>query len=151
MEVILLKDVKRLGNVGEIRRVADGYARNYLIPRGLAVPATEAARQQTRQRATTQARREATEKEVAQHHAAALDKVELVFQARSGEAGRLYGSITSADIAAQLSERIGQAVDKRKVLLEEPIKQLGKSRVQVKLHSDVQITVSVLVESEGEA
>lgn len=150
MEVVLLKDVRRLGSAGEVRRVADGYARNYLIPRGLAVPATEAVRKRVEEQAAARARREAAEKAVVQQVAADLQNVELVFQAKAGEGGRLYGSVTSADIAAKLSEQLGQPVDKRKVLLEEPIKELGKTRVQVRLHSDVQITVTVLVESEGE-
>lgn len=148
MEVLLLKEVKRLGQAGEIRRVADGYARNYLIPRGLAVPATESARKQLAARQAAQSRAADAERAAAEAHAAALEQVELVFKAKSGESGRLYGSITSADIAEQLAARIGEPVDKRKVMLDEPIKEVGTSKVDVKLHADVRITVTVIVEGE---
>mgnify|MGYP005844060997 FL=1 len=148
MEVLLLKEVKRLGKPGEVRRVADGYARNYLIPRGLAVPATEAARKQVADRQAARARAAEAERAAAEAHAASLQHVELVFKVKSGESGRLYGSITSADIAERLAERIGEPVDKRKVLLDEPIKEVGTSKVDVKLHADVKITVTVIVEGE---
>jgi large subunit ribosomal protein L9 len=148
MEVLLLREVKRLGKPGEVRRVADGYARNYLIPRGLAVPATESARKQVADRRAARARAADAERAVAEAHAAALQQVELVFKAKSGESGRLYGSITSADIAEQLAARIGEPVDKRKVMLNEPIKEVGTSTVDVKLHPDVKITVKVIVEGE---
>lgn len=151
MEVILLKDVRRLGSAGDIKRVADGYARNYLVPRELAVPATEAARRQVSERQAAEVRKEAETKAQAQQQASSLGDVQLVFQAKAGEGGRLYGSITSGDIAEELSKVIGQPVDRRKVRLEEPIRDLGKSAVEVRLHSDVQISVTVLVESEGEA
>jgi large subunit ribosomal protein L9 len=148
MEVLLLREVKRLGKPGEVRRVADGYARNYLIPRGLAVPATESARKQVADRRAARARAADAERAAAEAHAAALQQVELVFKAKSGESGRLYGSITSADIAEQLAARIGEPVDKRKVMLNEPIKEVGTSTVDVKLHPDVKITVTVIVEGE---
>ncbi len=148
MEVLLVKDVRRLGKAGETRRVADGYARNYLIPRGLAVPATESTRKQMADREAARARAASAEKAAAEAHAAALQNMALTFKAKSGESGRLYGSITSADIAEQLAERIGEPVDKRKVMLGEPIKEVGTSKVDVKLHPDVKITVTVVVEGE---
>jgi len=151
MEVLLLREVKRLGKAGEVRRVADGYARNYLIPRGLAVPATESARKQVADRQTARARAAAAERAAAEAHAAALQQVELTFKAKSGESGRLYGSVTSADIAEQLAARIGEPVDKRKVMLDEPIKEVGTSKVDVRLHPDVKITVTVIVEGESVA
>ena len=149
MQIILLKDVKRLGKAGEVKRVADGYARNYLIPRGLAAVATEGARKRAAYEATAQLRHDVAVKAQAEVQAADLQEVELVFAAKVGESGRLYGSITSADIAAQLSERISAEVDKRKVQLDEPIREIGKSKVDVKLHSDVKITVTVIVEPEA--
>jgi large subunit ribosomal protein L9 len=148
MEVLLLKEVKRLGKAGEIKKVNDGYARNYLLPRGLAVAATEGARKQSTATAEALARREAQEKAAAESYAASLDKIELLFKVKTGESGRLYGSITSADIAEQLSQKIDAEVDKRKVLLEDPLREIGKFRVEVKLHTDVKITVTVHVESE---
>lgn len=148
MEVLLLKVVKGLGKAGEVHRVTDGYARNYLIPRGLAVPATDAARKQVSDREAARVRAADHERAAAQAHAAALQQVEIVFKARTGESGRLFGSITSADIAERLSARIGEPVDKRKVLLSEPIKEVGTSKVDVKLHADVKISVTVIVEGE---
>lgn len=147
MEVILLKDVKGVGRAGEMKNVADGYARNYLLPRNLAVIASEAARKQVQERATAQARKAEVERAQAERHAKALGDVTLVFQAKAGESGRLYGSITSADIAARLSERIGETIDKRKVVLPEPLKELGTTDVEVKLHPGVSMTVHVTVEA----
>jgi large subunit ribosomal protein L9 len=148
MEVILLKEVKRLGKPGDVKRVADGYALNYLIPRGLAVVATDVARKRIAEQAAAAARQEEDEKTAAQKQANDLGKVELLFKAKVGESGRLYGSITSGDIAEQLSQKIGLEIDKRKVLLDEPLKEAGKAKVDVKLHSDVKITVTVIIESE---
>lgn len=148
MEVLLLKDVRRLGKAGEIKKVADGYARNYLFPRGLAVMATEAARKELEEQMAAKERRAALEKARAEKRAQDLQNLVLTFKARAGESGRLYGSITNADIAARLSEIIGAEVDKRKVLLQEPIKEAGKSKVDVKLHNNVTITVTVVVEPE---
>lgn len=148
MRVILLKEVKRLGKTGEEKDVAEGYARNYLIPRGLAIPATDAARNQVASQAAARARQEANEKAAAEAQAKKLKNIELVFKMRTGDSGRLYGSVTNADIAEKLQERVGQPVDKRKVVLEEPIKEAGRREVEVKLHSDVRITVTVIVEAE---
>ncbi|MGI6381100.1 MAG: 50S ribosomal protein L9 [Anaerolineae bacterium] len=146
MRVVLLKDVKRLGTVGEVRSVADGYARNYLIPRGLAVPATDAALEQVKADAASMRRRASQEHDQAKTLAERIDGVEIVFQAKAGETGRLYGSITNGDVAERLAEIAGEPVDKRKIQLEEPIKDLGSSDVQVKLHGDVVAHVTVIVE-----
>jgi large subunit ribosomal protein L9 len=148
MDVILLKDVKGVGKAGDMVKVADGYARNYLIPRKLGIVATPAARKQAEDQANLRARREAAAIKAAQTHAEELRSIELVFKVRTGETHRLYGSITSGDIARRLSERIGDDVDKRKVVLPEPIKEIGAFPVEVKLHNDVHITVTVVVEPE---
>lgn len=150
MQVVLLKDVKRLGKTGELHDVSDGYARNYLIPRGLAAAATAAARQQAAEQAAAQAREERAEQERAAQQAAKMENIELVFAAKAGEAGRLYGSITKADIAEKLAEETGMDVDRRKIMLDEPIKELGTSTVEVQLHSAVSTTVKVIVEAQGE-
>ncbi|MHB1356241.1 MAG: 50S ribosomal protein L9 [Anaerolineae bacterium] len=148
MEVILLKEVKRLGLAGEVKRVTDGYARNYLIPRGLAVPASDNVRQMLVQKANAQERHEASEKTAAVSRAASLQNIVLTFTAKTGESGRLYGSITSADIAAKLSEIVGEEIDKRKVSLVEPIKEVGQTSVEVKLHAEVKIKIRVIVNGE---
>lgn len=151
MRVVLLKDVKRLGTVGEVHSVADGYARNYLIPRELAVPATEAALQQVKVKAAAQRREASQEKDEAQAVAERLEGAELLFKAKAGETGRLYGSITNADIAERLAKLAGEEIDKRKVVLPEPLKDLGESQVEVKLHTDVVAHVTVMVEAEKES
>ena len=148
MEIILLKEVKRLGEAGDVKKVADGYARNYLIPRGLAVPATVAARKQVAERAAAETGREASARAAAEAEAEGLDGIELVFKVRAGDAGRLYGSVTSADIAEKLGERIGQKIDKRKVMLPEPLKEVGRSKVEVKWHSDVKTAITILIQAE---
>lgn len=149
MEVILLKEVKRLGLAGDVKRVTYGYARNYLIPRGLAVPASDTIRQMLTQKASAQQKHEASEKTTAETRAASLQNIVLTFVAKTGESGRLYGSITSADIAAKLSEIVGEDIDKRKISLVEPIKEMGQSSVEVKLHSEVKIKIRVVVTGES--
>ena len=150
MEVILLKDVRRLGRAGDVKTVAEGYGRNYLIPRGLAELATKAARQRVTQQAAALKHREAEQEAEAQAQAEQLGTIELVFKVKAGESGRLYGSVTNADIAARLGQKLGQDVDKRKVQLVEPIKELGALNVDVRLYSGVTTTVSVRVEQEAE-
>jgi large subunit ribosomal protein L9 len=151
MQVVLLKDVRRLGQMGEEKRVADGYARNYLIPKGLAIPATEATRKQVQQHVAAQVKQKVEEKAQAEIQAGDLSNVELVFKERASETGRLYGSVSSADIAARLSEIVGDTVDRRRVLLDEHIKEIGKSSVDVRLGADVVTAVTVIVEAETDA
>ena len=146
MQVILVKDVSKLGKAGEVKNVADGYARNYLLPRGLAVIATEGVLKEFELRAEEQKRQSERQRTAAQSRAEQLQGIELVFKARVGESDRLYGSITSADIAREKGARLGEEVDRRKVILPEPIKELGKHRVQVRLHPDVTIVVTAIVE-----
>ena len=148
VEVILLRDVKRLGDAGDVKRVKDGYARNYLIPRGLAVVATKEAVKQARERLAAQGRQEERELAGAESLSEIIERLTLTFAVRAGETGTLYGSVTNADIAAKLEEEIGQSFDKRKVLLEQPIKELGTYTVAVKLKGEVTPTVSVVVEQE---
>jgi large subunit ribosomal protein L9 len=151
MEVILLKDVKGLGKAGETKKVADGFGRNYLIPRKLAVAATEGVRAQVAQQAVMQERHADTQRSAAERLAAKLAKVDVEFAVKVGESGRLYGSITNADIAKQLSAKSGAEVDKRKVLLTEPLRETGTALVDVKLHSEVIVKVKVNVKPEVEA
>jgi len=151
MEVILLKDVKGLGTAGQVKNVSPGYARNYLLPRNLAVVATDAMRQELAQRAASEAKKAQAERAHAEERAAAFQNMALTFQARAGESGRLYGSITSGDIAERLTKELGEEVDRRKVVLEEPIKELGTTEVEVRLHPGVTMKVLVTVEASGEA
>ena len=145
---MLLRDVKRLGKAGEIKRVADGYARNYLIPRKLAVMVTESTIQQVRAKLQAEARRREKEITTAQSLAERLPQITLTFKVKAGEKGQLYGSITNADIATSLEKEIGQKFDKRKVLLEEPLRHLGSYKVPVKLATDIVPEVTVVLEAE---
>ncbi|MBC7222800.1 MAG: 50S ribosomal protein L9 [Anaerolineae bacterium] len=148
MKVVLRKDVPGLGKAGEIKKVADGYARNYLIPQGLAAVATPGAIKQAELERAAEARRAQRLQQEAQELAQRLASQTLVLKARAGEGDKLYGSITNADIAQAIQEAIGLEVDKRKVLLEHPIRELGEHTVAVKLHSEVVSQVKVVVERE---
>lgn len=148
MEVLLLKDLNQLGQAGEVKRVSDGYARNYLIPRGLAVMATPGAIKQAEKQREAAARRQVKELSQAQALAQALDGLTVTFQARAGESDRLYGSITNANIAEALEEQVGQEVDRRKIDLEEPLKELGTHAVTIRLAPQAEAKVTVVIERE---
>ncbi len=149
MEVLLLRDVKSLGEAGEIKTVANGYGRNYLLPRGLAVLATKGARKQAEQiREAARLRRE-QERSEAQAQADRIAGLELTFKAKAGEKGKLYGSVTTANIADAIAEAIGSEIDKRRVQLEHPLRELGTYQVGIKLLGDIVPEVTVRVEAEG--
>jgi large subunit ribosomal protein L9 len=149
MEVILKEDVPNLGLRGEVVKVADGYGRNYLLPRKMAMQATAANKAVIEQMKAAAERRSATEKAQAEQLVTKLDPVVLTFTRRSGEAGHLFGSVTSADIAAELATQ-GFEVDRRKIQLGEPLKSLGEYRIAIRLHREVtaRVTVKVLAEVE---
>jgi large subunit ribosomal protein L9 len=148
MEVLLLKDVEQLGYAGEVKRVADGYARNYLIPRGLVTMATPGAIKQAERERQAAERRKAEELSEAQALAQALDGMSVTFQARAGETDRLYGSITNVNIAEALQEASGLEVDRRKIDLEEPLKELGTHAVTIRLAPGAEAKISVVIERE---
>lgn len=148
IEVILKEHVEHLGRRGEIVKVADGYARNFLFPRKLALAVTgENKRQIERERAKAEAR-EAEEVQIAQALATRLEAVELAIARRVGENDTLYGSVTAADIAEALAAR-ELGVDRRKIQLSEPLKTLGEHVVPVKLHREVTADVKVKVVAAG--
>ena len=144
MEVILRQAVENLGHPGEIVKVSPGYARNYLLPRGLAYEATPGNRKRIEQERQRLEAAETTRREAAEGHAAKLEQVSLTFSARVGEEGKLFGSVTSSDIVAQL-EAQGIHIEKRQVELHEPIKALGVYRVPIRLHADVKPEIKVWV------
>ncbi len=148
MEVILKEDVANLGHRGEVVKVADGYGRNFLLPRKLAMQATAANKAVIEQMKAAAARRSATEKAQAEEQVARLAPVVLSFTRKSGEAGHLFGSVTSADIAAALAAE-GFEVDRRKIQLDEPLKSLGEFTVAIKLHREVVAQVKVKVQGEA--
>ena len=148
MEVILREHVEHLGNRGEIVKVADGYARNYLLPRKLALLVTDGNRRQIeRERAKFDAK-EAEEQKVAQAIADRMASIEIVIARRVGETDALYGSVTTSDIAEALAAK-GFDIDRRKLQLAEPLKRLGEVDLPIKLHRDVTATVKVKVVAEG--
>jgi large subunit ribosomal protein L9 len=147
MEVILKEEVDNLGHRGEVVKVAEGYARNFLLPRKLAMQATEANKAVIEQMKSAAARRSATEKAVAEALVAQLEPVVLSFTRKSGEAGHLFGSVTSADVAAGLASN-GFEIDRRKIQLPEPLKTVGDFSVAVKLHREVTAHVKVKVVAE---
>ena len=147
MKVILSKDVQGTGKAGEVKEVADGYARNYLLPRKLAVPASAGALKGVEQRKAAESQKAAKEEAAAQQLAERLTASPVVVTAKVGDQGRLYGSITSADIAEQLSKLIGQPFDRRMIQLDEPIRQLGSFDVPVRLHRAVSTKLKVDVQA----
>lgn len=148
MQVLLLQNVQGVGNAGEVKKVADGYARNFLLPHKLAVLATGGAVKQSEAIKAAVVKREAKTKSDAEELAKIIGKVTLTFRAKAGEGDRLFGSITSGDIVDALARENGITVDKRRIDLESPIKDLGSHRVPIKLHPEVTASVAVLVERE---
>jgi len=148
MEVILKEDVPNLGLRGDVVKVADGYGRNFLLPRKLALQATLANKAVIEQMKTAAARRSATEKAQAEQLVAKLEPLVLSFTRKSGENGQLFGSVTSADIAGDLEAK-GFEVDRRKIQLAEPIKSLGSFDVAIKLHREVTAHVKVQVAADA--
>lgn len=147
-QVLLREDIDKLGARGEIVRVKAGYARNYLLPRNLAVEATANNVRQIEGERAALAKREAKERGTAELQAGQLGKLTLKFERKVGEAGVLYGSVTSMDIAHALAEQ-GYEIDRRKIALREPIKRFGNYTVPVRLHRDVNVDLPVSVLGEG--
>ncbi|NUQ11525.1 MAG: 50S ribosomal protein L9 [Gemmatimonadaceae bacterium] len=144
MEVILRQSVEKLGHPGDVVKVSNGYARNYLLPRGIAVIATEGNKKQIEAQRKRLEAAEDARREAARTEAERLEQVSLTFSARVGEEGKLFGSVTASDIVQQL-EALGHRVEKRQVDLHEPIKALGVYRVPIRLHADVKPEIKVWV------
>lgn len=148
MKLILQSDVKGLGKKGQIVEVSEGYARNFLIPKKLAIPATEGNLKEQRQKELAKEKRAEKEIQDAKKLAAFIEGAKINIRAKSGEAGKLFGSVTSKDIADGLKREKKVDVDKRKIELKEPIKDLGTTKVKIKLHNEVYAEINVIV-SEG--
>ncbi len=148
MEVILKEDVVKLGSRGDVVRVADGYGRNYLLPRKLAIEASSGNKAVIEQMKAASVRRSAKEKSQAEELAKQFDGVSVAFQRRSGEQNQLFGSVTSGDIAEALAKK-GFDVDRRKIQLHEPLKSVGEFSVPVRLHKDVTTHLKVVIEKES--
>ncbi|TFH35204.1 MAG: 50S ribosomal protein L9 [Dehalococcoidia bacterium] len=150
MKVIFVKDVTGSGDVGEVKDVARGYGRNYLIPRGLAVEASAGAMKQAESQIRQEKERKAQESRKLEMLAERIHGQELHFKARVGTEDKLFGSITSAQIADELSRVIDTPVDKKHVALERPLREAGSHEVHVKLSGKAEATVTVIIEPETE-
>lgn len=149
MKVLFTRDVQGAGKAGQVKDVADGYARNFLVPRGLAVPATASTLKQVEERRTAAVRRTAEEERAARELKARLEAQPVVVQAKSGSQGRLYGSVTNADVAAAIQRQLGAEVDRREIEIDEPIRQVGAYRVRARLGRGVTATVAIDVRAEA--
>lgn len=148
MKVILKEDVKALGKKGKVCEVSDGYARNFLIPRGLAVEATQGNVQDLAHKQKQEEQRRQKEKEAALDLAAKIEGMDVVLQVKVGDKGRLFGSVTNKEIAEVLEKEYKLKLDKRKIELKEPIKAIGEHIVTVKLHPEVNGTLKVRLEGK---
>ena len=148
MQIILQEDVEKLGTRGQVLEVAAGYARNYLLPRKLAIEATASNRKHLEKLKTVLAKRTATERDAAQKQADALNLVTVRFTRKSSENDQLFGSVTSADITEAITAQ-GHKIEKRQIQLAEPIKVIGEYQVPVKLYQDISASVKVVVEKEA--
>ncbi len=148
MKVILKEDVPGLGKKGEVKDVAPGYGRNLLIPKGLAEEATSGRLREKEHQEWALQKKSSHLEEKSRAQADILEQQVIVFRQAAGEGGRLFGSVTAADISGEL-QRLGFAVEKKKIVLEEPIKAIGRYEVVVKLYPGVKATVAVKVEEEN--
>lgn len=146
MKVILLADVKGKGKVGDIVKVSDGYARNMLFPKNLAMEATDKNLKNLEMQKAKIAKEEAESLGAAQLQAEKLNKISVTIKSKAGDGGKLFGSITSKDIANAIKDQHGISVDKRKVQLDSPIKSAGETSVEIKLYPEVVATLKVVVE-----
>ena len=150
MEVILKEDVNKLGSRGDVVKVAEGYGRNFLLPKKLAIEATVANKTVIEQMKAAAVRRSAKEKSEAEALAKQFDGLEVKFERKSGEADQLFGSVTAGDIAEAL-EKKSFHIDRRKIQLHEPLKSVGEFIVPIKLHKDVTTHLKVVVDKEAAA
>ena len=148
MEVILKEDVPKLGNRGDVLKVAEGYGRNFLLPKKLAIEATHANKAVIEQMKAAAVRRSAKEKSEAEELAKQFDGLEVGFQRKAGENDQLFGSVTAGDIAEAL-EKKSFHIDRRKIQLHEPLKSIGEFTVPIKLHKDVATHLKVVITKEA--
>lgn len=146
MEVILIKDVKGTGKEGDVVKVSDGFARNKLIPGGLAVEATKANKAKIERDKANKAAKFAADKAAAEEVKKTLEAKPVVITTKVGDGGKLFGSITSMDIAEAIKAQIGEDIDKKKIVLDKPIKEVGEASVKVKLFTEVTADITVKIQ-----
>jgi large subunit ribosomal protein L9 len=147
MKVLLLQDVKGTGKAGETKEVADGYARNFLLPRKMAQPATRGAQEQVERQKVTESKREERELTEAKALAVRLEASQVVLKLRSGKDGKLFGAVTNADVASALKQQHGIALDRRKIEFEQKVTAMGPGSAHVKLHREVTARIPLMVTS----
>src|SRR5437588_1686616 len=143
MKVLFKKDVSDVAKAGQVKDVADGYARNFLIPRGLAVAATAGALKQVADVRAVAARHAAEEERVAQSLKERLEAQPIVIEAKAGSQGRLYGSVTTADVATAIQKQVGASVERRDLEINDPVRQVGSYQVSARLHRNVGATITI--------
>lgn len=148
MKIVLRADVDTLGNKGDLIDVSDGYARNYLVPRGLAIRATKGVVEQAEAMRRNRAARDARDREAAQAVADQLTGRRIEITARAGEGGRLFGSVTNNDVATAVQAQVGIEIDRRHLSMAEPLKELGPTEVPLRLHPEVEVALQVEVVAE---
>lgn len=149
MKVILLADVKSVGKKGDLVEVSDGYGQNFLIPRKLASPATAGAVKKRSKEMADQSSKKARELEAAKELAASLEKKPLVLSVKVGSNGKLFGSVTSSDVATALKNQFGVKIDKKKLDMPKSIRELGEHKVKARVYKGVQASVTVELKAEG--
>lgn len=148
MIVILNKDVKGTGKAGDVVKVSDGYARNMLIPKGFAVEATQGNIRNLEKQKAIAAEKKLQEKKAAQAQAERIAELAVTIKTKAGDGGKIFGSITSKDVAEALSRQHNIVVDKKKIQLDSPIKQIGETSVDIKLYPEINTNLKVIVEAE---
>ncbi len=145
MKVILIKDVKKLGTIGEIKEVSDGYARNYLIPQGLALEATAARLKETKEKDLKKQKQKNKEETAARALQSKLEGKTITILARTAGSNKLFGAITGKEIAERLQKEYGAQVDRKKIELKEPIKHLGTYQAKIKIYPAIQAQIQIIV------
>lgn len=148
MKIVLRQDVPKLGEAGSIQTVANGYARNYLIPKGMAVLATDGEIKTAQHNMQVRERKVARQEEQLQSFADKIDGTRIEFTALAGNQGRLFGSVTTSEIAEQLEEKIGEEIDRRKIQLTEPLRTIGEHEVEIHLVGRLRPTITVVINAE---
>ncbi len=148
MKVVLLQDVKGQGKKGDVITVAEGYARNFLLPRNLGVEASDGKLKELAQQKDAHQRKKNKEEEDARKIASRLEGIKVQVKTKVGEGGRLFGAVNNKDISENLARQYGIDIDKKKILLKDPIKTRGEFPVMVKLHTAVQVSINVIVQSD---
>ena len=148
MKIVLRQDVENVGHKGDLVDVADGFARNYLVPRGLALRASPGIQKQADAMRRSRDARDRRDREAAEAIATQLSGRAVTLNARAGEGGRLFGSVTTSDIAEAVSAQLGVEIDRRRIVLDEPLKELGAAELSVRLHPDVIAMVTVEVTAQ---